>query len=183
MGAKHLMIAVNWYGPYSGDLAEIRAVARSDYDEGLYMCIGMTPYMRSPALQYVGIGTPLSSRLHDGHHKLPKVTRQRQLWLGEVATAEPSGKKMKVTQASLDYAEWLHAYFLDLPLNNKKKEGLPSRSVTVLNRWWKASNYDVIRANRPHPAWPNLIDFPGHGLPARTVWFGGKQRIFSAPDY
>ncbi len=183
VAGKHLMIAVNWFGPLSGDLCAIRTIARDDFTDGLYMCVGMRPYQRKASLQYVGIGNPLHARMHDGHHALPHVTRERKIWLGEIATAEPSGKKMKVTKASLDYAEWLHAYFLQLPLNDKKRSGLPTRSVTVLNRWWRASNYDRIRSNRPVPEWPDLIDFPGHGLPARTVWFGGRQRIFTSPDY
>lgn len=179
---KHLMIAVNWFGPFWGELEAIRAVARRDWDDGLYVCIGKRPYQRRDTIQYIGIGSPLHTRLHDGHHKLPEVTRSRQLWLGEIATSEPSGKRLKATKATLDYAEWLHARFMQLPLNSMKTKSLPARSVTVLNRWWK-TDYETMRSNRPHPDWPNMIDFPGHGLAARMVWFGGKQRYFNAPEY
>lgn len=182
MSQKHLMITVDWFGPYGGDLQQIRSVARADFEDGLYMCIGKKPYQRNSAMQYVGIGSPIHTRLHDGHHVLPEVTRSRQMWLGEIATAEPSGKKIKYTKATLDYAEWLHARFMQLPLNDKKTKSLPPRSVTVLNRWWK-TDYVTMRSNRPHPDWPNLLDYPGHELPARTVWFGGKQRPFKAPEY
>lgn len=182
MAQKHLMIAVNWFGPYWGDLEDIRAIARDDFDDGLYMCIGKTPYQRKSTIQYIGIGSPIYTRMSESHHALPLVTRSRQMWLGEVATAEPSGKKLKTTKATLDYAEWLHARFMQLPLNDKKTVNPPTRSVTVLNRWWK-TDYDNMRSNRPHPDWPNLLDFPGHGLAARIVWFGGRQRHFNAPDY
>ncbi|VVT16021.1 hypothetical protein [Erythrobacter sp. EC-HK427] len=184
MAEKHLMIAVNWFGPYWGTLEETRAVARRDFDDGLYMCLGKAAYQRKRSMQYVGIGTPLCSRLSDSHHALPRVTRERQIWLGEVATAEPSGKKIKATKATLDYAEWLHARFMQLPLNDKKTKGLPPRSVTVLNRWWK-QDYVTMRDRRPHPDWPDFIDFPGHDLTARMVWFGapGKQSRFTAPEY
>jgi hypothetical protein len=110
------------------------------------------------------------------------VTRERQIWLGEIATAEPSGKKLKVTKATLDFAEWLHARFLQLPLNEKKTKALPPRSVTVMNRWFK-TDYETPRRNRPHPNWPDLIDFPSYDLPARMIWFGGKAQYFLAPGY
>jgi hypothetical protein len=93
-----------------------------------------------------------------------------------VSTAEPSGKRLKVTPATLDYAEWLHARFLHLPLNDKKTKRLPPRSVTVLNRWF-GCDYETARGKRPHKDWPDLIDYPDYDLPARAVWFGtpGKQ--------
>ena len=78
----------------------------------------------------------VQTRLKEDHHKLQKVTRERQIWLGEIATAEPSGKKLKATKATLDYAEWLQAKFLQLKLNEKKTKALPPRSVTVMNRWF-----------------------------------------------
>lgn len=177
---KHLMIAVDWFGPY--DLDSAWEAAKSDYGHALYMCLGRQPYQRSTTLQYVGIGNNVHTRLNEDHHKLRKVTREREIWLGEIATAEPSGKKLKVTRATLDYAEWLHARFLQLPLNEKKTKTLPSRSVTVLNRWFK-TDYETLRRNRPHPDWPDLIDYPHYELPARLVWFGGKQKYFIAPSY
>ncbi len=182
MSHKHLMIAVNWFGPY-WDLAETREVARNEWDHALYMCIGMRPYQRKPAMQYVGIGKSVHTRMTEDHHKLKEVTRERQIWLGEIATAEPGGRKLKVTAATLDYAEWLHARFMQLPLNEKKTKTLPPRSVTVLNKWWKR-DYETPRRNRPHPDWPDLIDYPHwDSAPARMVWFGRRQQLFSAPDY
>lgn len=177
---KHLMIAVDWFGPY--DLDEAREVAKSDYAHALYMCLGRRSYQRAQMLQYIGIGQNVYTRLKADHHKLQEVTRERQLWLGEIATAEPSGKKLKVTRATLDYAEWLHARFLKLPLNEMKTKALPPRSVTVLNRWFK-TDYETPRRKRPHPDWPDLIDYPGYNIPARMVWFGSRQQYFLAPDY
>lgn len=179
MTQKHLMIAINWYGPYGLD--ESRKCARHDYEHGLYLAIGMCKYQRRAALQYVGIGNSIHTRLNHRHHKLSRITRERTLWLGEIATAEPSGKRLKATRTTLDYAEWLHARFLRLPLNDKKTKTLPRRSVTVLNRWF-GSDYETPR-HRPHADWPDLIDYPGYDLPARAVWFGRRQRTFHAPDY
>lgn len=182
MAHKHLMIAVNWFGPY-WDLTETRSIARSDWGHGLYMCLGRTPYQRNVQMQYVGIGKTVHTRLKEDHHKLKEVTGDRQIWLGEIATAEPGGRKIKVTAATLDYAEWLHARFMQLPLNEKKTKQLPPRSVTVLNKWWKP-DYVTPRRNRPHPDWPDLIDYPHwDSAPARMVWFGRRQQLFSAPEY
>jgi hypothetical protein len=177
---KHLMIAVDWFGPY--DLNQAREAAKSDYEHALYMCLGLRRHQRTRALQYIGIGNSVHTRLQDDHHKLQKVTRERQIWLGEIATAEPSGKKLKVTKATLDYAEWLHARFLQLPLNEKKTKALPPRSVSVMNRWFKI-DFETPRRNRPHRDWPDLIDYPGYDLPARMIWFGGRQQYFLAPGY
>lgn len=181
MVQKHLMIAIDWYGPFKS-LTEARAAAKLNWQHGLYLCTGMTAYQRKVQLQYIGIGKDIQTRLTDEHHKLKLVTRSRQIWLGEAVTAEPSGRTHKVTRATLDYAEWVHARFMRLPLNDKKTKQVPPRSVTVLNRWWKA-NFTTIRRNRPHGDWPDLIDYPSYDLPARLVWFGGKQRLLLAPDY
>jgi hypothetical protein len=183
MTSKHLMIAVNWYGPYR-DIDDARKVANYDWLHGLYLGIGKARYERTQSLQYIGIGGTLATRLSERHHKLSRIVRNREIWLGEIATAEPSGKRMKATPATLDYAEWLHARFLRLPLNDKKTKNLPSRSVTVLNRWF-GCDYDTQRGKRPHRDWPDLIDFPSDGLAARAVWFGspGRQTKFLAPDY
>lgn len=178
---KHLMIAVNWYGPY-GSIDEARIVAKSDFAHGLYLCVGKTSYERKTTLQYVGLAKALHTRLGNGHHKLGQVVRDAKIWLGDIATAEPSGRRLKATPATLDYAEWLHARFLRMPLNEMKTKNLPPRSVTVLNRWW-GKDYETLRRRRPHPDWPDLIDFPAYNLPARLVWFGSRQARILPPDY
>ncbi|WP_147274917.1 hypothetical protein [Ferruginivarius sediminum] len=177
MPDKHLMIAVDWYGPYI-NISDAKENARNDYDDGLYICIGKRAHERKRRLQYIGLSERLFTRLSINHHKLSDVEREVEFWLGEIATAEPSGRKLKVTRQTLDMTEWLHARFLELPLNNKKRKGLPYRSATVLNRWWKC-DYDNPRRRRPHSSWPDLIDYPGCSLPVRLVWFGQKQRIIS----
>lgn len=180
MTSKHLMIAINWYGPYC-DLDEARSCARYDFEHGLYLAIGKCESQRVRSVQYVGIGANVHTRLTERHHKLSLIRANRTIWLGEIATAEPSGKRLKATRATLDFAEWMHARFMKLPLNDKKTKTLPTRSVTVLNRWFY-DDYETPH-RRPHADWPDLIDYPGYELPARTVWFSQRQRTFSAPDY
>lgn len=166
---KHLVILIDWYGPYSID--EARNIARTDYSAGLYFAIGSrTGYAEAAKPLYVGLSKNLGRRLN-GHHKLPSIDDGLQIWLGEVGTAEPGGKKLKVTQTTLDYAEWLHAYYLELELNEKKRKSTPDRSVTVLNHWWK-KDYDTAHRRPPHPTWPNLIDF----VDSEHVWVGKAKR-------
>lgn len=175
---KHLAIVIDWYGPYSVKDA-LEAAKLDGFKGGLYVGTGKTLYARGDAKpQYIGLSKQLFSRLKN-HHKLPDINRNAQIWLGEVATAEPSGKNAKSTAASLDYAEWLHAYFLQLPLNEKKKKYAPIRAVTVLNRWWK-TDYESPWVRRPRSLnlWPDLIDFISTAYPAKIVWFGKKQERF-----
>ena len=79
----------------------------------------------------------------------------------------------------LDLAEWAHIYFLQLPLNEKKKARPPDRPITVLNRWWK-TDYETPIQKPPHPSWPNLIDFLDDGYDTRLVWFGKRQEFRKA---
>ncbi len=176
---RHFAIIIDWYGPYSIPEA-IHASKNDGYSSGLYVGIGKKRHERGARkLQYIGLSNSLATRLAN-HHKLPDITRNAKIWLGEVATAEPSGKKQKITSASLDYAEWLHAFFLQLPLNNRKRINPPDRPVTVLNRWWQ-TDYKTPFVRRPHPHWPDLIDFAGTELPAKIVWFGKKQQRIKPP--
>ena len=111
---KHLAVVVDWYGPYS--VEEALQAATYEYGSGLYVGIGKCRYERgSSRPQYIGLSKNLASRIAN-HQKLPEITREAKLWLGEVATSEPPGKKKRITSVSLDYAEWLHAFFLQLPL-------------------------------------------------------------------
>lgn len=183
MAKNHLMIAVNWYGPYSS-IDEANKVAKEDFTKGLYMASGMCRYQRKPSLQYIGIAkTNISQRLDAQHHgKLGLITKRLNIWLGEIATSEPSGRKLKVTPATLDYAEWLHARLLKMPLNEKKTKTLPPIGVTVLNRWF-GKDYKTPRQRRPHADWPDLLDFPHYDLPARIVFFGSRQHTYLAPKY
>ncbi|MBL3674407.1 hypothetical protein [Paracoccus aerius] len=180
MATSHLMISINWFGSY--DLRGAYQAASSDFGAALYLCMGKRKHQRNKSLQYIGIGQDVRTRLRETHHKLKYVSRDREIWLGEISTAEPSGRRLKVTPATLDYAEWAYARFFDLPLNEKKSTGLPKRSFTVLNRWWH-TDYERSRVQRPHRDWPDLIDYPGDDLPVRKVWFGGRQEKLLPPEY
>jgi len=174
---KSISIIIEWFGPYK-TISEASKAAREAFDDGLYAVVGKQPYERESALQYVGIASQLSTRVNGQHHKIPEVTKERSLWLGEVVTPRRPGKKLKVTDSMLDLAEWAHAYFLQLPLNENKTKSPPPYPVTVYNRWWK-KDYETPFRRRPHIDWPDVIDFLGRDFPAKVVWFGGQQVVKS----
>ena len=176
---KPVVALIDWFGPY--DLEGARHAA-FDYDDGVYCAIGKTRYARHTKLQYVGLANNLRSRLNGAHHKLPLVTRQMEVWLGEVVSPRTPGRKIKTTDRMLDLAEWAHAYFLQLPLNERKKKRPPDRPITVYNKWWRP-DFVTPYVRRPHRDWPDLIDFLGTGYPTKLVWFGGGQVVQDAWDF
>lgn len=177
---SHVALIVDWYGPYSYEKA--KTSAKNDFCDGLYMVIGKTKHQKaSTAIQYIGVAKDLCSRLCNGHHKIHEVTRERKFWLGEIGSVGIPGPKGKVIDVRIDLAEWAHAYFLRLPLNDKKTKNAPDRAVTVLNRWWQV-DYESPRIRRPHQNWPDLIEYLGSGESAKLVWFGGRVKRISSKD-
>lgn len=168
---KPTIALIDWYGPYSPEDA---APAAFDYNDGLYLAIGKGSYERSVNLQYIGLASSLSRRLSNAHHKLGKVKTEVSIWLGEVSSPRTPGRKIKVTDRMLDLAEWAHIYFLELPLNEKKKVNPPDLPVVVYNRWWKKDG-ETRYERRPHADWPDLIDYSDGEANTRIVWFGGGQ--------
>jgi hypothetical protein len=171
---KAIVAVIEWYGPYCFD--EAKEAARENYDDGLYMVVGKRKNKQKNLMQYVGIASELDSRLSKNHHKIPEVTREQVIWLGEVISPRSPGRKLKVTDKMLDLIEWAHVYFLQLPLNNKKKTNPPDREIIVYNRWWHR-NFETQYIKRPHIDWPDIIDYQGTKLNSKLVWFGGKQLI------
>ena len=171
---KSLIAVINWFGPYTAEEA-IKA-AEFDYDDGLYAILGRQHYERGVKLQYIGLAKSLMSRLGGYHFRLDQVTKDQELWLGEIASPRTPGRKIKVTDRMLDLAEWAHIFYLQLPLNEKKKSRPPDRPITVLNRWWK-TDYETPLRQPPIASWPNLIDYYAEGYETRVVWFGKRQEF------
>ena len=105
MTEKHLVVAIDWSGPYS--LIEARQVAAKDFDGGLYLCLGKQTGQHRVQPQYVGKSTSnLSSRMQeDHHHKLSLVKRNRVVWLGEIVTGNVPGVKKTLTPQSVRLSE------------------------------------------------------------------------------
>lgn len=177
---KHVAIVVDWFGPY-GSVTEAAKVARSDYSAGLYVVVGKRKHQKSAAcLQYVGIAKDLAARMYTSAG-IKDVTRDRRIWLGEVGSLGIPGKKTKVTDEQIALSEWAHAYFLQLPLNTKKRGRPPSRPVTIINRWWRV-DYETPARQRPHKDWPDVIDYLGKAYGAKVAWFGNQRFKKWNPD-
>lgn len=176
---KPVVAIIEWYGPYT--LCAARS-ASFDYADGIYLAIGKVGRQRGAKLQYVGLASDLASRLNGYHHKLPRIERDLELWLGEVVSPRTPGRKIKVTDRMLDLAEWAHAYFLQLPLNTQKRSTPPDRPITVYNRWWR-TDYETPYRRRPHRDWPDIIDYVDEGYDAKLVWFGGRQVVLPVSEY
>ena len=172
---KSPVAIVEWYGPYSQEEAWDAA---SDFGDGVYMALGKCRYERVVSLQYIGLASNLQSRIYGAHHKLSRITREYSLWLGEVSSPRAPGKRAKITDRILDLTEWAHAYFLQLPLNDRKKKNPPDLPITVYNRWWR-TDYETPYMRRPHGEWPDVIDFLDDEYNAKLVWFGGRQVVQS----
>lgn len=170
---KHFVIGIDWHGPYSlkGAIEDARVYGGG----GLYMAVGRCARQTVSRPQYVGISRNHARRLAN-HHKLHLLQPGAQLWLGYSATAEQSGRRAKVTPRTWDDAEWCHAFFMDLPLNERKAGTPPQQNVTVLNRWWHVDGRPRMR--RPHSTWPDLFDYMGLDRRSRVVWFGGRVESY-----
>lgn len=165
---KAIAIIVDWFGPYS--LPAAREAAHNDFGAGAYVAIGRQKYKRSSSIQYIGISSSnLYQRLNGDHHKIRLITKALTIWLGEVASTGISGPKQKRTDFLLDLVEWVHAFFLELPLNDRKGLTPSRRAVTVVNRWW-ATDSITPKRKRPRSDWPIIIDYPGGGYPLRMAW-------------
>ncbi|PPC97975.1 MAG: hypothetical protein CTY35_06480 [Methylotenera sp.] len=171
---KPVVALIEWFGPYGLEAA--RNASKFDYDDGLYIVIGKQKNERKSHVQYIGLASDLCARLNGVHHAIPLVTREFEIWLGEVVSPRTPGRKIKTTDRMLDLAEWSHAYFMQLPINSKKRSAPPDRPITVYNRWWQ-TNFEVPHKKRPHHEWPDLIDFFGSEYQAKLVWFGGQQLV------
>ena len=173
---KQLAVIVDWYGPYN-TLKEANMAAGDEYKDGLYMVIGRQRYQRGDSqLQYLGISDSLCERLHECHRKIQKVTRERRLWLGVVSSLFGSGRP------KLEQVEWAYIYFLQLPLNEKKKTTPPQIEITVTNRWWnKVPEWN--RLKRPHEDWPDIIDYSVCHEYARVGSLGSWVEEWARDDF
>jgi len=164
--SNHIAVVIDWFGPYKG-IQEANKVAQNDFEGGLYLFIGRKKHQKSrPKLLYVGKSNDLSFRVNPNHHILPFISGYPLIWLGEIASYGIPGK---VKVDLIHQAEWAMIYFLQPLLNEKKAANPPNYPITVFNRWWK-KDYETPRKQRPHLAWPDVIDFRGCYSGARIGW-------------
>lgn len=176
-----LMIMVDWYGPFT----TIDAAKESESAEVLYLATGRRRYQRVSSLQYVGISNDLNDRFNDKTHKIKVIYEDLRIWVGYVTSHAVAGRRAVgapvAHSVGVEQAEWMIAYFLAMPLNERKRRKPPTQSSVLVNRWFD-SNADRRRVHRRHKKWPDLIEYDKERDFAMSVWFGGKRDRFSHAD-
>jgi hypothetical protein len=131
-----IALIVDWYGPYV--TIEKAKQAAAEFGEVLYMAVGKRRYQcaATARMRYVGISTDPKSRISTGHHKLPEITRDFGVWFGEIGSQSIAGRKSRNHPVrhsrAIALAEWVLAYFLKLPLNEKKRKNPPNEAVILI---------------------------------------------------
>ncbi len=173
---------VDWYGPYTGGnggaVRAAQVAAAADYGAGLYMAVGHGQTIRRGPLTllYMGLSSHLASRVTPAHTTLASLSIS-SIWMGEIGSAGIPGKRLKRTNPNLDIAEWMSAYFLRIPFNDKKRVNPPQTSAVLLNRWW-ATDYDTP-TSRPVARWADVIEWDLYRQTANLVWFGRTGRVLA----
>jgi hypothetical protein len=176
-------VVVDWYGPY-GSIKAARAAFRKDgFGEVLYMAAGTIDRQSVPKLQYVGITKDFELRMNT-EHKVRTMIKEEglSLYIGEVSSQAIAGRKAshqhKGFAVPVYLAESALAFFLQMPLNSDKRCSRPKDSVVLLNRWWK-TDIETRSRRRPHPDWPDFIEYDEHSDTGSVVWHGERRKHFS----
>src|ERR1700760_4137566 len=131
MPADTLMIAADWYGPFSSLRGARLECERAKVGECLYLAI-----LDDEEGSYVGISSSVSTRLNSSHHVLGKIVDGGALvWIGIIASQAVAGRRSASGYAghseSVHVAEHLTAYLLELNKNRSKRKRPPDRSAVL----------------------------------------------------
>jgi hypothetical protein len=178
MAADLLTISIDWYGPYQSLGDARRQGIASDLGEFLYLAYRTDGQSNS----YVGLSSNVSSRLTSSHHVLGNwPVGSGQLWIGVIASQYEAGRKpfgsYSAHSGELHFAEHMTAYFVETSDNVRKRTNRPDRSGVLLNRWFRGAAPWKRHGHRPHPDWPDLIEYEANESLARIVWFGGRVSV------
>ncbi|MDB5580838.1 MAG: hypothetical protein JWR80_6014 [Bradyrhizobium sp.] len=179
-------IVVDWYGPYTSIKSAKAAVRKHAFAEVLYMAVGSIDRQKTAHLQYVGITLDFTVRLSTTHTIRQYVMEEGlSLHLGVVSSHAIAGRRAsyqnKKHSRPVYLAESVIAFFLSLPLNRNKRCSPPKDSVTLINRWWKINEEEEVRKwRRPHPEWPDYIEYDQHSDAGLVAWHGKRRKHFSA---
>lgn len=182
---ENMATIVDWYGPFGGQgttaISAASAAAKKDFGPGLYIAVGHSQRVRRGpvTLLYAGISADLATRVTPGHETLSKLSIST-LWLGEIGTAGIPGRRAKRTDPHLDTVEWMTAYFLRVPYNDRKRVNPPPLSAVVLNRWWKPDYETPVE--RPVARWADVIEWNAINRTANLCWFGKRPKVVPLDD-
>ena len=147
--SEHTTLIINWKGPYSYDDITNNPELRN----GLYLATGKQKYERGDnSIQYCGITEGNFSSRFRNHHKLPRITREQEFWLGTVAVPANASRYY------LEMAEALIIYFWQPSLNEKKKIS-PPKSTTVINYWFTKDGQPRFRQRAIYKDLPDVLSW------------------------
>ncbi len=175
---------IDWCGPFHTIEAACHAVAEEGYGEALYMAVGSKRGQTKSHVQYVGITADLTKRFN-GTHPIQLLLRAKtlRLYVGIVTSQAVAGKKAshhaKRFSIPLYLAESVIAFLMELPLNKDKRCNPPKDSVVVVNRWYR-QDFATRRRRRPHPTWPDLIEYDWSEEIGDLAWHGRQRKHLSS---
>jgi hypothetical protein len=181
-----LMIAIDWYGPYKSVNAARTAGQNAGVADFLYVAFSNDGEDRG----YAGLSSNIAQRLTDRHHIIGGFAdNELDIWIGLIASQSVAGRRpgggYALHSASLEIAEHMIAYFLELTENDRKRRAPPRSSAAVFNRWFRPTDPFERRVHRPRSFWPDFIEFEADNCEAHRVSFGkptermDRERVLS----
>ncbi|WP_029147844.1 hypothetical protein [Methylophilus sp. 5] len=149
---ENLTIIIRWKDPFTH-----KEVLKSEDGNGLYLLAGIQKHKQLNEIQYCGITEgKFRTRLNENtHHKLPKIWRELNIWLGEIQYP------LEHTRTHLEVAETVIVYFWQPDLNNRKKFRLP-RPTTLISQWYKKDGSPRVRQHSLSKDLPDVLSWDGH---------------------
>jgi hypothetical protein len=148
---------VDWYGPFDDtEIAthELRKLLEWPElaENGLYAIIGKKKNQKKCRLQYIGISKNTFAQRFVNHHAIEDVCREKSIWVGKLNLEDEALK------SELELVEHALLHFSDdVPMNDKKKKSLPSRSCIVISRFWDKKGNLVPKADQCFEVVPSVI--------------------------
>ena len=158
----HATIIVSWRGP----LLYSEIEDNPDWGNCLYLATGKLKHGRESTIQYCGITEGSLIKRLKNHHKVPKINREQEFWIGTVNYPnEP-------TRDNLEMAEYIIVYFWQPELNERKKLSI-RKPVSLINKWFKKDNSP---RRRQHPICKDLSDVISWD---GELWRTGNLKVWS----
>jgi len=157
---------------------------------GIYLAIGTLSLakveqrwkhlIQQSRLQYVGIGNVVARLRKKKHPIRAFLGRCDQIWVGALGSypspADAPAIGQKIHDNQLELAEALLAYFLEAPLNQRKREHVCPPPGILFNRWFRVDRQRIEPfAGSPHHSVPDIVVWPYDG-PADTAIALAKAR-------
>ncbi|HGO5824190.1 TPA: hypothetical protein ACK3JW_001899 [Mannheimia haemolytica] len=168
MSQSHPFTLIHWFGPFRLD--DILENNEWKWKTGLYLGIGKLKGSRKEReILYCGFCEQSYVSRFKNHHKLPFITREQEIWLGQVVST-PYPSNNGAYKAYLKEPERLLTYFMQPALNDRNTILIP-RVGTVLNYWFKPNGQSRKRRLSTTLNLPDIISWDGE------KWRSGNLRI------